>query len=91
MSDKHEKYHIITPELHHAVKSSDEKLYICETCHKYLNKNEISCQAVCNKMPVDPISNKLNDLEKLEKVLISKRIFFKKIAIFQRKGEFTKI
>ena len=42
-------------------------------------------------MPVDPIPNKLNDLEKLEKVLISKTIFFKKIAIFQRKGEFTKI
>ena len=42
-------------------------------------------------MEVDPIPNKLNDLKKLEKVLISKRILFKKIAILHGKGEFAKI
>ena len=52
---KHKKYKILTPELYHSVKSFDERLYICETCHKHLNKNEIPCQAVCNKMAVDPI------------------------------------
>ena len=36
---KHEKYDNITAELHHLVKSFDEKLYICETWHKYLYKN----------------------------------------------------
>ena len=42
----HEKYNIITPEIYHPVKPFDEKLYICETCHKYLNKSEIPCQVV---------------------------------------------
>ena len=40
---KHEKYNILTPELYHPVKSSDEKLYLCETCHWHFNKNEIPC------------------------------------------------
>ena len=47
---KHEKYHILATELYHPVKSFDKKLYIRETCHKCLHKNEISCQAVCNKI-----------------------------------------
>ena len=64
---------------------------ICETCHKHLNKNEIPSRAVCNKMAVDPIPNELKDLKKLEKVLFSKRILFKKIAIMYRKSEFSKI
>ena len=51
------------PELYHPVKSLDEKLYICETYHKHLNKNEIHCQAVCNKMAVDPILNELKDIK----------------------------
>ena len=33
---KQEKYHILTEELCHPVKSFDTKLYICETCHKHL-------------------------------------------------------
>ena len=49
------------------MKSFDEKLYICETCHKHLNKNEIPCQAVCNKMAQDPIPNELKDLKKIRK------------------------
>ena len=39
--------------MYHAVKLFDEKLYVWETCHKHLNKNEITCQAVCNKMSLD--------------------------------------
>ena len=30
-----------------------EKFCICET-YEHLHKNEIPCQAVCNKMTVDP-------------------------------------
>ena len=60
---KHEKYNILMPELYHTVKSFDEKLYICETYHKHLNKNEIHCQAVCDKMTVDPILNELKDIK----------------------------
>ena len=61
---QHGKYQILTSELYHPVKSFDEKLHVCETCHKYVYKNEILCQAVCNKMAVDPIINELKDLKK---------------------------
>ena len=75
----------------HPAKLFDTKLYICEKCHKHLIKNEIACQAVCNKMARYPIPDILKDLKKLEKVLIFKRILFKKIAIMHGKGEFSKI
>ena len=45
---KDEKYQIITAEMYDPVKSFDENLYICETCHKPLRKNEIPRQAVSN-------------------------------------------
>ena len=67
------------------MKSYDERSYICETCHKHLHKNEIPCQAVCNKMALDPIPDELRYLTKLEKVLIFKRL------LFNGKGEFSKI
>ena len=73
------------------MKSFDEILYICETCHNHLYKNEIPCQAYCNKMALDPIPDELKDLKKLEKVLISERILFKKMAMMPGKGEFFKI
>ena len=47
-------------------------------------------RAVYNKMALDPIPDKLKDLRKLEKVLISKRVLFKKIAIMHEKSEFSK-
>ena len=68
--------------MYRSVRSFDEKNYICDTCHKHLSRNEI---------PLDSIPDELKDLKKLEKILISKRIIFKKIAIMHRKGEFAKI
>ena len=56
----HEQYHILTAELYHPVKSFNEKFYICETCHKHLNKDGFPIQAVCNKKPPDPIPNDLS-------------------------------
>ena len=88
---KQEKYHILTEKLCHPVKSFDTKLYISETFHKHLNKNEIPCQAVCTKMALYPIPDVLKNLKKLEKVLICERILFKKIAIMHGQGEFSKI
>ena len=72
------------------MKSFDGKLYIFETGPKHLYKNEIQCQAVCNKLVLDPIPDELKDLKKLE-VLISKRVLFKKIAVLCGKGGFSKI
>ena len=74
---EHEKY-TSTAELYCLVRLFDEKTYICDTCHKHLSRTEVSCQAVFNKMSLDPIPDELKDLKKLEKVLISKRIIFKK-------------
>ena len=44
------------------------------------------CQAIFNKMSSGPIPDELNDLEKLEKIIISKKTIFKKIAM-HGKGE----
>ena len=69
---RHEEYQILIAELYDLVESFDEKLYICEVCHKHLNKNEIPCQVVCITMALHPMHNELKDFRKLEKVLISK-------------------
>ena len=42
-------------------------------------------------MSLDSIPDELKDFKKLEKILISKRIIFKKIATMNRKEEFAKI
>ena len=39
---EHEKY-ILTAEFYSPVKSFDEKIYICNTCHTYLSRNEMPC------------------------------------------------
>ena len=44
------------------MKSFDEKVCIFEGCHNHLNKNEIACEAVSNKMALGPITNDLKDL-----------------------------
>ena len=75
-------------EMHHPMKSFDAK---CEKCHKHLYKNEIPYQAVCNKMTLDSMPNKLKDFFKKEKVLISKIILFKKMAMTHGKGKFSTI
>ena len=67
--------------------SFDEKIYIFDTCHKHLSRNEIPCQAVFNKMSLDSIPDQLKDFKKLQKILISKKIIFKKIAVMHGKGE----
>ena len=72
------------------MRSFDEKIYICHTCHKQLFQNEMPYQTFFNKMILDPIPDGLKHLKKLEIISISKRIF-KKIAIMHVKGEFAKI
>ena len=62
---KHEKYYIPNAKLYHPVKSCHENFSVCGTCQKNLYKNEIPCQAVCNKMDLDLITDELKDLQKL--------------------------
>ena len=45
--------------------------------------NVIPCKIVCNKIEIDHIPNEVRGLKRLEIILISKRILFKKIAATQ--------
>ena len=72
------------------IKSFDLKFYICLTCDQNLIKEKIPCQSVWNKLLLDDVPNELNCLNRLEKILISKRILFKKITIMP-KGQQPKI
>ena len=42
-------------------------------------------------MSLDSIPDELKDFKKLQKILLSRRIVFKKIAIMHGKGEYAKI
>jgi len=72
------------------LKVFNDKFYICHTCSKHISKNKTPCQAVSNKLELTEVPSVIKDLNKLEKVLISKRILFKKISIM-RKGQQPKI
>ena len=39
---EHEKCHILTAKLYYSVRSFDDKIYICNTCHKHVSRNENS-------------------------------------------------
>ena len=60
------------------------------TCHQNLIKNKIPCQSVWNKLTLDTIPEEISFLNRLEKILISKRILLKKITIMP-KGQQPKI
>ncbi|XP_057292445.1 uncharacterized protein LOC130621150 [Hydractinia symbiolongicarpus] len=68
----------------------DSHAYICITCDKYLKKAEIPPQAVWNKLNIVDLPNEIQCLNRLEQILISKRILFKKIAVMP-KGQQQKI
>ena len=69
----------------------DGKVYVSMACHKNIMKKRIPCQPVYNKLDIEVAPKQLQNLRKLEKVLISKRILFKKVAIMHGKGEFGKL
>ena len=52
---------------------------MCNTCHKHLSRNEMPCQAVFHKMSLEPIPDELNDLKELEKILIPRKQYLKKL------------
>ena len=80
----------VSCDLFHEVESFDGNKYICITCDKHLKKNRTPPQAVTNKLILDPIPGVLETLNRLEKILISKRILFKKITVMP-KGQQPKI
>ena len=72
------------------VDSYDGFQYICRTCDAKLKKKKTPCQAVCNKLETFQFPEHMPVLNKLEKVIIGKRILFAKIIVTP-KGQFRKI
>ena len=70
--------------------SFNDKEYICLTCDKKLIKSEVLCQAVCNKLEVFDFPPYFPKLRRLEKVVIAKRLLFKKVVIMP-KGQSRKL
>ena len=70
--------------------SADGKQYICMTCHKKLLKETVPAQAVCNNLQIFELPSRFHDLRKLEKIIIAKRLLFKKVTIMA-KGQCPKI
>ena len=60
--------------------------HICVICNRYF----IPCQAVSNKLDITFLPKEFESTPKLENVLVSKRILFKKVVIIP-KGELPKI
>ncbi|XP_057310266.1 uncharacterized protein LOC130648243 [Hydractinia symbiolongicarpus] len=72
------------------VESYDANYYVCKTCHKKLLKGETPCQASWNKLTIDIQPTQLSSLNKLERILIAKRMLFTKVIIMP-KGQMAKI
>ena len=53
-------------------------------------RGKVSCQAVCNKFPLSCLPEQLKSVGKLDMVLISKRLLFKKVTIMP-KGQSPKV
>lgn len=52
-----------------------------KTCGNKWNENCITCQAVCNLLRVIELPKEFKDIRRVEKVLIARRLHFKKISI----------
>ena len=72
----YELRHIITDIL-----SFDNEKYICKTCHNKLKKSKIPCQAVCNKLQIFDVPEELKVQNKLEIILIARRLCFQKYLL----------
>ena len=63
------------------VMSYDGNFYNCNACDKELRNNTMLCQAVANKLFVDDLPKQFQGINRLERLLPSKRILFKKVTV----------
>ena len=82
------KYDFDTDSVIHKV--DIERSWVCCTCDKLLKKKQIPGQTVINKLEISASPDVLISLNRLERVLMSKRILFKKVTIMP-KGDFPKL
>ena len=55
-------------------------IVICLSCDRDIQKVKKAAQALWNKLTIYPVPNTLSIINKLEKVLISRRIPFRKVT-----------
>ena len=85
VSFKFESYDLIdNVEVFSLVRSYTGDYYICKTCHKKLKKGKIPCQSVYNKLDIFKLPRQFTDIRRLEQVLVSRRILFKKVTIMPK-------
>ena len=75
----------ISHEIFASVLSYDGRAYICITFHKKLLKGLVPCQTVINKLGIVSLTKEFESGNKLERILVSKRILFKKITIISKR------
>ena len=66
------------------VMSYDGNFYNCNACDKELRNNTMLCQAVANKLFVDDLPKQFQGINRLERLLPSKRILFKKVTVMPK-------
>ena len=76
--------------LKNMVKSYDDNYHICTTCDEASRKNSVPCQAVANRLNVLELPKLFQDIRRLERLLASRRILFKKVTVMP-KGKSLKI
>ena len=82
------KYNFDLTVIIHKVTKKDTT-YICNTCHSYLKKSHIPAKAVCNRFQIFETPAEIKNLNRLKRILITRRILFKKVTIMP-KGQFQK-
>ena len=86
--DKYAEFDINVSSLLFPIPGKPEK--ICKTCDKSLKQSKVPPQAVRNKLQLFQGPTIMQNLNVLERILISRRILFKKILIMP-KGQFPKV
>ena len=86
--DKYVEFDINVSPLLFPIPGKPEK--ICKTCDKSLKQSKVPPQAVWNKLQLAQGPTIMQNLNVLERILISRRILFKKILIMP-KGQFPKM
>ena len=86
------KYSLEIPLLF-CIKPFDSSIYICKTCSKKSEKCKTPCQSVSNNPELFDLPTELQHSRKFERVLIAKRISFKKVTIMsqEQKEKITRI
>ena len=83
------KYNLDLTGIIHKVTKNDMTC-ICNTCHSYLKKSHISAQPVCHKLQIFEVPAEIKNLNRLERILTTRRILFKKVTIMP-KSQFPKL